>query len=47
MKIEFKNEKNIILHLAKGKYFVKFLFQLYVYMYVYLWSNVIVFLSVD
>ena len=36
MKIEFKNEKNIILHLAKGKYFVKFLFQLYVYMYVYL-----------
>ena len=36
MKTEFKNEKNIILHLAKGKYFVKFLFQLYVYMYVYL-----------
>lgn len=36
MKIEFKNEKNIILHLAKGKYFVKFTFQLYVRMHVYL-----------
>lgn len=35
MKIEFKNEKNIILHLAKGKYFVKFLFQLYVCMCIF------------